>query len=125
MAFQPILLQDAFFNRQIINTRGIEPTMRGLIGNMSNEVDNKFAFSIARKLFLELGSEDTLDLAALNIQRGRDHGLPGYNEFRKICGLSVLRNWEDLNAVMLPDAAKRFPMIYEHPDDIDIFAGGY
>jgi len=50
--------------------------------------------------------------------------LPGYNEFRKICGLPVIRNWEDLKAVMLPDAAKRFPMIYKHPDDIDIFAGG-
>ena len=122
--FEPILLQDAFFNRQTINTRGIEPTMRGLIGNMSNEVDNQFAFSIARKLFLELGSEDTLDLTALNIQRARDHGLPGYNEFRKFCGLPVIKTFDDLKAVMLPDAAKRFPLIYKHPDDIDIFAGG-
>lgn len=43
-----------------------------------------------------------LDLVALNIQRGRDHGLPPYNEWRQVCGLPKIRTWEELANVMDP-----------------------
>ena len=37
-----------------------------------------------------------LDLVALNLQRGRDHGLPSYIRWREYCGLKPIFFWEDL-----------------------------
>lgn len=41
-----------------------------------------------------------LDLAAIIIQMGRDHGIPGYTKFRNACGLRRLTNFTDLNDIV-------------------------
>jgi len=38
-----------------------------------------------------------MDLEAMTIQRGRDAGLPSYNEARKAYGLSPVKSFRDIN----------------------------
>ena len=38
-----------------------------------------------------------MDLVALNLQRGRDHGIAPYIRWRQLCGLSQLNGWKDLS----------------------------
>lgn len=67
-----------------------------------------------------------MDLAALNIQRGRDHGLPGYNKWRSYCNLSAPSDIDGL-AEHIANSTIRSMIrdIYgDDPDNIDLWVGG-
>ena len=84
------LLQHIFGNTSVIlsNTDRINTFLRGLTIDRCSKMDRFLSSQILDHLF-EDRNGDALDLAALNIQRGRDHGLPGYNHWRKLCKLTV------------------------------------
>ncbi len=54
-----------------------------------------------------------LDLAAINIQRGRDHGIPGYPVYRRRFGLSVPQNFSSLDGIMTSETVKALQAVYE------------
>ena len=61
----------------------MEAVLNGMIEQRAEAFDTNVVSDVTESLFPNqtagfLGS----DLVARNIHRGRDHGLPGYNEFR-------------------------------------------
>jgi peroxidase len=73
-------------------------------------VDRFFTSEIQNRLFQD-GTGNSLDLIAFNVQRGRDHGLPGYNAFRRYCGLQPVASFS-----YMPDhdpaTAQRYSQVY-------------
>ena len=63
-----------------------------------------------------------LDLAALNIQRGRDHGLPDYNTARAAYGLPRVTSFTQVT----PDATvqRALQAAYGSPSNVDLWVGG-
>jgi len=94
-----------------------------LLGQPLQNFDKSITSEVTNRLFRG-GQPFGMDLVALNVQRGRDHGLPGYNEYRQICGLSKAASFDDLKPVISPQAIALFKRIYRHVDDIDLFIGG-
>ena len=64
------------------------------------------------------------DLAARNIQRGRDHGLPSYAKFREFCNLPKLTNWSSKPINIKTEIWDKLQSVYVNVDDIDPFTGG-
>ena len=84
-------------------------------------VDNHFVESIINFLFTD--GNIGMDLIALNTQRGRDHGLPGYTQYRKICNVGDATTFDDLATNISPKNIERLKSVYHNVEDIDLFIG--
>merc|ERR1712098_658185 len=76
-------------------------------------------------LFESRSGSGGLDLVAVNIQRGRDHGLPGYNKYKEICTGEKAKDFNDLRKVMDAKHIEQLKSVYRHVDDIDLYVGGF
>jgi peroxidase len=64
-----------------------------------------------------------LDLVSLNIQRGRDHGLVGYNSWREHCGLKRVSTFKQLQGDIDDDSLQNIQSVYRNVEDIDLYTG--
>ena len=82
----PLPLRRAFFNPIVyFESNGTDPILRGMFVNESNPIDEFLNRVLTSQLFAESDEKLGGDLATLNIQRGRDHGLPTYRTWEKHC----------------------------------------
>ncbi|XP_052236289.1 peroxidasin homolog pxn-2-like [Dreissena polymorpha] len=103
---------------------GMEGLAYWLSAKKSPATDRILEDVVRNDLFLNPTKDTSFDLAALNIQRGRDHGLPSYNEYRKFCGLSTMSSWRTRFGDLTDAALSRLEEAgYSDPDDVDLFTG--
>jgi len=88
-------LRDLFFAPDEITRCGIESILAGFTGQRAQEIDIKVVHDARNFLFGDPGFGG-FDLAALNIQRGMDHGLPDINGLRQAYGLKPWPSFDEL-----------------------------
>ncbi|XP_078031505.1 thyroid peroxidase, partial [Epinephelus lanceolatus] len=111
---------------RIVKEGGIEPVLRGAFGSAASAVsaDMLLTEELTESLLI-FNVTQHMDLAALNLQRGRDHALPGYNAWRSFCGLRRIKTLDDFKKVVRDyRVTERIAQIYKHPDNIDVWLGG-
>lgn len=114
-------LRNAFFSPSEIEQEGIDSILRGLAGQVCQELDAFVVDDIRNFLFGAPGS-DGFDLASLNIQRGRDHGLSSYNGARIALGLEPATSFAQLSSNV--EVQQRLASVYNNVDEIDLWVGG-
>jgi len=114
-------LAEAFFNPQVIPAiGGINPILRYMAANSAESVDTLIVDPLRNFLFGPPGAGG-LDLAALNIQRGRDHGLGSYNTVRSDFGLPRVRSFRQITSD--PELAAALQSLYRSVDEVDAWIG--
>jgi hypothetical protein len=117
-----LALLDAFFAPDVLTDEGgVEPILRGLAAQPAQEVDTLVVDAVRNFLF-GLPGEGGFDLVSLNLQRGRDHGLPGYNQTRLDLGLAPAEDFGDISSS--PAVAGALLEAYGDVDLVDVWVGG-
>jgi peroxidase len=118
-------LSNTFFNPELIYKPGaLDKFLVGLATQPRQKFDNIFTDQVTNHLFQGKNASFGMDLVALNLQRGRDHGIPGYNAWRELCGLSKASKIKQFSDIIPEKIVDRLALIYEDVDDVDLFIGG-
>ena len=116
-----ITLRDAFFNPVVIPlVGGIEPYVRGMAAQVQQELDCKVIDDVRNFLF-GLPGQGGLDLAAININRGRERGLGDYNTIREDIGLPRLQSLSEISSNV--DDIAVLEDLYGSVDRLDAWVG--
>lgn len=117
-----LTLREAFFRPDLLaDEGGLAPVLRGLSDSFSQQLDTAMVEDVRSFLFGAPG-QGGLDLAALDIQRGRDLGIPSYNDLRTAFGLEAVTSFAEITSDPAIQAA--LAEAYGSVDAIDAFVGG-
>ena len=126
-------LQVAFFDPDLVNLIGAGPILKGLTGEAQYKNDEQIDNALRSTLFEVPGPEVTdpdacfddpttpgcfqgvVDLGAIDIQRGRDHGVPTYNQMRQAYGLPAKTSFTAITGESTDQFPKDDPQITGNP----------
>ena len=110
-----------FFNPNFVtNTQDLEFFLKGMAARRMQNIDAKMTEGVRDFLFGPPGAGG-LDLVSLNIQRGRDHGIPDYNSMRIAYGLTPAASFNDVTTN--PDILAALQSLYGTISKLDAWVG--
>ncbi len=116
-----ISLKDAFFNPfVVILSGGVDPFFKGMATQVQQEMDCKVVDDVRNFLFGAPG-QGGLDLAAININRGRERGIPSFNQIRQGLGLPPVNSFYTLTHDQ--EVADIMQEVYGSIDNLDAWVG--
>lgn len=117
-----VSLKDAFFQApaDFASDGGADALLRHLTNDQSNALDVHLVDDLRNFLF---GPESGLDLAAINLQRGRDLGLGSLNETRIALGLQPYTSFAAITSDA--DTAAALEAVYGDVDSVELWIGGW
>ena len=116
-------LVDVFWTPSAVINYQLEPFLKGFATHTQYETDTRINSVLRNFLFVSPTDPARfgIDLASLNIQRGRDHGLPDYNTVRKFYTGRGVSNFSQITADSAQ--ANTLKKLYGDVNNIDLWIG--
>lgn len=112
----PITMNQLFFRpASTFTSEEMDNIIRGVAIRPAQEVDNQVVNLLRNFLFSRVEGVSGFDLVALNIQRGRDHNLPTFNEIRGLFGIPIAPNFNSITR----NSEKRTKLMQAYDNDVD------
>ncbi len=116
-----LTLAQGFFNPSVIQNFGLDPYFQGMGSQVEQSFDCKIVDEVRNFLFGPPGAGG-LDLASININRGRERGLPNLNSIRFELGLTPYSSFSEIHSD--PQLVQDIENAYEsNIDEIDAWVG--
>jgi len=80
----------------ILEDNRLDRILKSLAQMTVQSYDSFITSEVTNRLFQPRNESYGMDLIALNIQRARDHGIPGYNSYREICNVGRVSSFDEL-----------------------------
>ncbi|XP_056671998.1 dual oxidase 2 [Monodelphis domestica] len=105
---------NSYWNRKNPNLDSAEAVDKLLLGMASqiSEREDRIVVQDLRDYWPGPGKFSRTDYVASSIQRGRDLGLPSYNQALEALGLETLKNWSTLNPKLEPNVLEEIATLY-------------
>uniref|UniRef100_A0A8C9STW7 NAD(P)H oxidase (H2O2-forming) n=1 Tax=Scleropages formosus TaxID=113540 RepID=A0A8C9STW7_SCLFO len=114
-------------NPNLQNGQDVDDLLMGMASQISEKEDNIIVEDLRDYMYGPLRFSRS-DLVALTIQRGRDFGLPSYNQARESFGLQPVGSWEEINPDLNrtnPEVRENLAQLYENDmSKLELFPGG-
>ncbi|TKR77884.1 hypothetical protein L596_018782 [Steinernema carpocapsae] len=125
--FPALRLCQNWWNAQdIVQEYSVDEIVLGMASQIAEAEDNVVVEDLRDFIFGPMHFT-RLDVVSSSIMRGRDNGLPSYNELRKSFGLPP-RNWSEINPSFFannPEIFLELASLYNgNVDDLDAYVGG-
>lgn len=122
---QPTFRLKEWFLRPSLLSDGLLPQIiNGLVSRQAQAVDPWITNDVRNHLYQSHKEVSGGDLAATNIWRGRDHGIPGYVHYVEYCFNVKVRGWKDLSLFIPQFTLNQLRKLYRVVENIDLFTGG-
>ena len=106
------LLRNKFFEMSDIWAGNAHGILRGLLHEPNSKVDPFVVSDVKNFLFFNPRNPTIIDLPAINVNRGREHGVPAYVFFLEYCTGYQIKSWQDLTRFIPESRINQLQSIY-------------